>query len=107
MAEYSVFSLIKNALTGHRNWQRWQDPGQNQAMMVIVGGGGHGLATAFYLAKVPASGMLLFWRRGWLGSGNTGRNDNRALQLYARRKCAFLRNVSEAMGKFEPGSASM
>ena len=51
--KYSVFSLIKNALSYHENWQRaWKDPATKKEYdAVIVGGGGHGLATAYYLAK--------------------------------------------------------
>ena len=51
--KYSVFSLIKNALSYHENWQRaWKDPAPKKEYdAVIVGGGGHGLATAYYLAK--------------------------------------------------------
>ena len=51
--KYSVFSLIKNALSYHENWQRaWKDPTPKKEYdAVIVGGGGHGLATAYYLAK--------------------------------------------------------
>ena len=50
--KYSVFSLIKNALSYHENWQRaWKDPAPKKEYdAVIVGGGGHGLATAYYLA---------------------------------------------------------
>ena len=51
--KYSVFSLIKNALSYHENWQRaWKDPTPKKEYdVVIIGGGGHGLATAYYLAK--------------------------------------------------------
>ena len=51
--KYPVFSLIKNALSYHENWQRaWKDPKPKKEYdAVIVGGGGHGLATAYYLAK--------------------------------------------------------
>ena len=51
--KYSIFSLIKNAFSNHENWQRaWRDPEPKKEYdAVIVGGGGHGLATAYYLAK--------------------------------------------------------
>ena len=50
---YSIFSLIKNAFSYHENWQRaWRDPLPKKSYdVIIVGGGGHGLATAYYLAK--------------------------------------------------------
>ena len=51
--KYSIFSLVKNAFSYHENWQRaWKDPSPKKEYdAVIVGGGGHGLATAYYLAK--------------------------------------------------------
>ena len=51
--KYSIFSLIKNAFSGHENWQRaWRDPEPKKEYdAIIIGGGGHGLATAYYLAK--------------------------------------------------------
>ena len=51
--KYSIFTLIKNSFSYHENWQKaWRDPEpKKQYDIVIVGGGGHGLATAFYLAK--------------------------------------------------------
>ena len=53
MKKYSVFSLIKNAFYGHKNWDvAWRDPEPKKEYdAIIIGGGGHGLATAYYLAK--------------------------------------------------------
>ncbi len=76
MQRYSIFSLARNALTGHRNWQAaWRSPEPRPAYeVVIVGGGGHGLATAYYLAKEHGITNVAVLEKGWLGGGNTGRN---------------------------------
>ena len=74
--KYSVFSLIKNTLSGHKNWTpAWRDPEPRPEYdIVIAGGGGHGLATAYYLAKEHGLKNIAVLEKGWLGSGNVGRN---------------------------------
>ena len=74
--KYSIFSLIKNAFTNHENWQRaWRDPEPKKEYdAVIIGGGGHGLATAYYLAKKHRMNNIAVVEKGWIGGGNTGRN---------------------------------
>jgi heterotetrameric sarcosine oxidase beta subunit len=74
--KYSAFSILKNALTGHKNWQpAWRAPEPKPEYdIVIVGGGGHGLATAYYLAKEHGLRNIAVLEKGWLGSGNIGRN---------------------------------
>jgi sarcosine oxidase subunit beta len=76
MERYSAFSLLKHAFSGHRNWSRaWRSPDLKPAYdVVIIGAGGHGLATAYYLAKEHGITNVAVLEKGWLGGGNTGRN---------------------------------
>ncbi|MGE3876575.1 MAG: sarcosine oxidase subunit beta family protein [Parvibaculaceae bacterium] len=73
---YSVFSLLKNSFSGHKNWQpAWREPEPKPAYdVIIVGGGGHGLSTAYYLAKEHGITNVAVLEKSWLGSGNIGRN---------------------------------
>jgi heterotetrameric sarcosine oxidase beta subunit len=73
---YSGFRVIKEALTGHKGWKpAWRDPEPQPSYdIVIVGGGGHGLATAYYLAKTFARKRIAVIEKGWIGGGNVGRN---------------------------------
>jgi sarcosine oxidase subunit beta len=73
---YSIVSLAKNALSFHQNWPRqWRSPSPKESYdVVIIGGGGHGLATAYYLAKEHGITNVAVLEKGWLGGGNTGRN---------------------------------
>jgi len=75
-ARYSIWSLLRNALSYHENWPAaWRSPEPKQEYdAVIVGGGGHGLATAYYMAKEHGMTNIAVLERGWLGGGNTGRN---------------------------------
>jgi sarcosine oxidase, subunit beta len=76
MTRYSILSLARNALTGHERWPvAWRSPEPRPAYdVVIVGAGGHGLATAYYLAKEHGVRDVAVLEKGWLGGGNTGRN---------------------------------
>jgi sarcosine oxidase subunit beta len=74
--KYSAFSIFRNALSGHRKWQAaWREPDPKpEYEIVIVGGGGHGLSTAYYLAKEHGLRNIAVLEKSWLGSGNIGRN---------------------------------
>ena len=76
MNTYSIFSLARNAINYHKDWGRaWRSPEPKAAYdAVIVGAGGHGLATAYYLAKEHKLTNIAVIEKGWLGGGNTGRN---------------------------------
>ena len=76
MQKYSIFSLIKNAFSNHEKWDlAWKDPTPKKSYdVVIIGGGGHGLATAYYLAKEHNITNVAIIEKGWIGGGNIGRN---------------------------------
>src|SRR5436853_523755 len=74
--KYSIYSLARQALSRHARWPRaWPDAAPKQRYdAVVIGGGGHGLATAYYLAKRHGMRNVAVLEKGWLGGGNTGRN---------------------------------
>ena len=76
MRDYSLAALLRNALTGNAGWQpAWRKAAPKPAYeVVVVGGGGHGLATAYYLAKEHGITDVAVLEKGWLGGGNIGRN---------------------------------
>jgi len=76
MQKFSIWSLLRNAGSYHEGWQRqWRAPEPKREYdAVVVGGGGHGLATAYYLAKEHGLRHIAVVERGWLGGGNTARN---------------------------------
>ncbi len=76
MQSYSALNLFRRGLGGHKSWTRaWRDPApKSHYDVIIIGGGGHGLATAYYLAKVHGIKNVAVLERGWIGGGNTGRN---------------------------------
>ena len=76
MTRYSVFSLLREGLRGHSGWKpAWRFPDPKPAYdAVIIGGGGHGLATAYYLAREHGMRDIAVVEKGWIGGGNSGRN---------------------------------
>ena len=88
MQRYSFFSLARNAVTYHENWEAaWRSPDPKPAYdVVIIGGGGHGLATSYYLAKEHGIANVAVLEKGWLGGGNTGRNTTNIRSNYILQK---------------------
>jgi sarcosine oxidase subunit beta len=76
MRKYSVFALAREAMRSHSGWQKqWDNPEPRaQYDVIIIGAGGHGLGTAYYLAKEHGITNVAVLEKGWLGGGNTGRN---------------------------------
>jgi sarcosine oxidase subunit beta len=76
MKRYSIFSLARNAANYHKDWgPAWRSPEpKSEYDVIIIGAGGHGLATAYYLAKNHNITNVAVLEKGWLGGGNTGRN---------------------------------
>ena len=73
---YSIFKIFKEGITGNKGWSpMWREPDPKpQYDVIIVGGGGHGLSTAYYLSKIYGINNVAVLEKGWLGSGNIGRN---------------------------------
>ncbi len=73
---HSLFSIVRNAIGGNRGWPaQWREAAPKPEYdIVIVGAGGHGLATAYYLAREHGISNIAVLEKGWLGGGNTGRN---------------------------------
>lgn len=76
MQKFSGFALARETMRAHKGWDRqWENPEPRAKYeVIIIGAGGHGLATAYYLAKVHGITDVAVLEKGWLGGGNTGRN---------------------------------
>ena len=73
---YSLLKIIKEGLTGNKGWRPiWRNPEPKKKYdVIIIGGGGHGLSTAYYLSNVYGINNVAVLEKGWIGSGNIGRN---------------------------------
>ncbi|MDH3634908.1 MAG: FAD-dependent oxidoreductase [Gammaproteobacteria bacterium] len=98
MQRYSLFSLARNAFSEHRDWSRiWRSPPLKQRYdVIIIGAGGHGLATAYYLAKNHGITNVAVIERGWLGGGNIARNTVTIRSNYMRDESIpfFVKSVA-------------
>lgn len=92
MTRFSAFSLFAKALSGHQNWpEQWPDAAPKPAYdAIIVGGGGHGLGAAYYLAKKYGITNVAVLEKGWIGGGNTGRNTTIIRSNYLYDESAHL-----------------
>ena len=92
--KYSLLSLVRNSFSYHENWQEaWSSPElKKEYDIIIVGGGGHGLGTAYYLAKEFGLKNIAVLEKGWIGGGNTGRNTTIIRSNYLWDESAALYN---------------
>ncbi|MGB7754983.1 MAG: sarcosine oxidase subunit beta family protein [Salinisphaera sp.] len=97
MNKYSIFSIARNAFSHHENWQEaWRSPEPRKEYdVIIIGAGGHGLATAYYLAKEHGITNVAVLEKGWLGGGNTARNTTivRSNYLYDESAAIFEKSL--------------
>jgi len=101
MRKYSVFAIAREAMRFHTGWERaWKSPDpKSDYEVVIVGAGGHGLATAYYLAKNHGITNVAVLEKAWLGGGNTGRNTTIIRSNYLQEESAAI--YEKARGLYE------
>ena len=92
MTRFSALSLLAKSLNAHRDWpEQWPDAAPKaQYDAIIVGGGGHGLGAAYYLAKKYGIRNVAVLEKGWIGGGNTGRNTTIIRSNYLYDESAHL-----------------
>ena len=92
--KYSFYNLVRNSFSYHENWEKaWSSPElKPEYDVIIVGGGGHGLGTAYYLAKEFGVKNIAVLEKGWIGGGNTGRNTTIIRSNYLWDESAALYN---------------
>ena len=101
MQRFSAFALARRAFSGQAGWEKqWRTPEpQAEYDVLIIGGGGHGLATAYYLAKEHGIRRVAVLEKGWIGGGNTGRNTTIIRSNYLfDESAALLRPRTETVG---------
>ncbi|GGL57704.1 sarcosine oxidase subunit beta [Wenxinia marina] len=96
---YSVFAIAREAMRHHQGWERaWRSPAPKAKYdVVIVGAGGHGLATAYYLGKNFGITNVAILEKGWLGGGNTGRNTTIIRSNYLQDPSAAIYEKSRSL----------
>ena len=92
MNRYSALGLLRNALNYNRDWRvAWRSPEPKKSYdAIIVGGGGHGLATAYYLARDHGIRNVAVLEKGWIGGGSTGRNTTIVRSNYLWTEASLL-----------------
>ncbi|MEM6310766.1 MAG: FAD-dependent oxidoreductase, partial [Pseudomonadota bacterium] len=99
MKRYSAFAIAREALRQHTGWDRaWANPEPRAKYdVIIVGAGGHGLATAYYLGKNFGITNVAILEKGWLGGGNTGRNTTIIRSNYLQDPSAAIYEKSRSL----------
>lgn len=101
MKRYSALELLREGLRGHTGWRKvWRHPEPKPSYdAVIIGGGGHGLATAYYLAREHGMTNIAVVEKGWIGGGNAGRNTTIIRSNYLFDESAALYNHAFGLWK--------
>ncbi|MFK7876977.1 MAG: sarcosine oxidase subunit beta family protein [Paracoccaceae bacterium] len=99
MKRYSAFAIAREALRQHTGWERaWANPEpKSKYDVIIIGAGGHGLATAYYLGKNFGITNVAILEKGWLGGGNTGRNTTIIRSNYLQDPSAAIYEKSRSL----------
>ncbi|MGI9389439.1 MAG: sarcosine oxidase subunit beta family protein [Boseongicola sp.] len=101
MSRYSAFAVAREAFRDHQGWSRaWSSPEPKRRYdVIIIGAGGHGLATAYYMGKNHGIRNIAILEKGWLGGGNTGRNTTIIRSNYLQDASAAI--YEKARGLYE------